>query len=149
MVKGFSEDFGVFTCRPNGGSVDVVDFDSTRTLPVVCFSAVHENRRERGPAGHVRASRCAQVSDGRGRRRDGRTVGQHVRFHVPDAEDYLFHGPRRIVVQVSARVLEFLEIFSYGSKKSPTAIFKLSKVPCDTVGIKNRTPSTSVQRISC
>lgn len=86
-----------------------------------CFSAVLENRRERGPAGHVRASRCAQVSDGRSRWRDGRTVGQHVRFHVPDAEDYLFHGPRRIVVQVSARALEifffFLEIFSYRLKK--------------------------------
>lgn len=110
----------------------MVDFDSTPTLPPVCFSAVHENRRERGPAGHVRASRCAQVSDGRGRRRDGRTVGQHVRFHVPDAEDYLFHGPRRIVVQVSARAFFFFRnIFVRVGKKStsPTAIFKPSKVP--------------------
>lgn len=67
-------------------------------------SAVHEDRRERRPVGHVRAGGRAQVSDDRGRGRDGRSAGQHVRFHVPDAQDHLLHGSRRSAVQVSVRV---------------------------------------------
>lgn len=65
-------------------------------------SAVHEDRRERRAPGHVRAGGRAQVSDDRGRGRDGRSAGEHVRLHVPDAQDHLFHGPRRSAVQVSA-----------------------------------------------
>jgi len=73
---------------------------------VVCHatflrSTVHENRRKRSLAGHVRASGCAQMSDGRGRGRNGRTIGEHVRIDVSDAEDYLFDGSRRSAVQVS------------------------------------------------
>jgi len=43
------------------------------------------------------------MSDGSGRGRDGRTAGQHVRFHVPDAENHLLDGSRRSAVQVSFR----------------------------------------------